>query len=384
MINGIMNKEKAQKIQKIYDWCRFIFILLFLLAVGIGISHAQTIEERLSALESAVNKTDTVNNYKPQLHGILRGKYEYEHDIDAGRFEVRNARISVEGNLPLRSGYKLEVDLCDETSIKMKDAWVRVNPWETLQISIGQQRLPFSIDAHRNPSDQYFANRSFIAKQTGDARDVGLLVGYTTPMAFIQGGKVIMNAGLFNGSNLDNQQNAWHSDWNYSARLQFIPIKGIALVPSIQHTAIANRKAHYTSFDFGTYYETDFFHFEVEYLRKHYNNNAFDDCNAINAMILYNKPIKNKSIESISLLGRYDYMDDHSDGKSGFEETDPTRLVISDYARHRMTLGITLAVRNKYFPTDLRFNYEKYWYPDNGKPKESEQDKLVAEIMIKF
>lgn len=32
--------------------------------------------------------------------------------------------------------------------------------------------MSFSIDAHRNPSAQYFANRSFIAKQVGDMRDV--------------------------------------------------------------------------------------------------------------------------------------------------------------------------------------------------------------------
>ena len=35
----------------------------------------------------------------PQLHGILRGKYEYEPDLEASRFEVRNARLSVEGSL---------------------------------------------------------------------------------------------------------------------------------------------------------------------------------------------------------------------------------------------------------------------------------------------
>ena len=47
----------------------------------------------------------------------------------------------------------------------MKDAWVRVNPWRTLRLTLGQQRMPFPIDAHRNLSAQYFANRSFIASQ---------------------------------------------------------------------------------------------------------------------------------------------------------------------------------------------------------------------------
>ena len=55
-----------------------------------------------------------------------------------------------------------------------------------------------------------------------------------------------------------------------------------------------------------------------------------------------------------------------------------------DAERHRLTAGITFLVANKLFPTDLRLNYEKYWYPNHGVPKESEQDKLVAELMIRF
>lgn len=60
----------------------------------------------------------------PQLHDIFRGKYEYEPDLDASRFEVINARLSIESHLPsfpdkggvkLQPAYKLEVDLCDES-----------------------------------------------------------------------------------------------------------------------------------------------------------------------------------------------------------------------------------------------------------------------------
>lgn len=80
-------------------------------------------------------------------------------------------------------------------------------------------------------------------------------------------------------------------------------------------------------------------------------------------------------------MARYDYMGNHSDGKKGF---DAGRLIQSDAERHRLTAGLTFSVRNKYFPTDIRLNYEKYFYPNNGTPKESEQDKLVAELMIRF
>ncbi len=327
----------------------------------------------------------------PQLHGILRGKYEYEPDLEASRFEVRNARLSVEGSLTLRSSYKLEVDLCDESQIKMKDAWVRLSlplregqGGSALRATIGQQRMPFSIDAHRNPSAQYFANRSFIAKQVGDMRDVGAAVGYD--FTDKDNRKVLsVDAGMYNGSNLDNQKTAWFSSPAYSARLQYYPVKGVAIVPSIQHQLIANREASYTSVDFGAYYEQNGLHLEAEYLRKFYAKDAFDDCNAIDAMAIYKQKLKSEKsyIQAISYLLRYDYMDNHSDGKKGFVEG-TTQLQQSDAERHRLTAGLTFHVANKSFPTDLRLNYEKYWYPNNGIAKESEQDKLVAELMIRF
>lgn len=58
-------------------------------------------------------------------------------------------------------------------------------------------------------------------------------------------------------------------------------------------------------------------------------------------------------------------------------------LAMTDSERHRMTLGTTFSLRNPYFPTDIRLNYEKYWYPHGG-AKDSEQDKLVCELMIRF
>lgn len=362
-----MTKEKAERIVRIYNWIRISIIVVFLTFVFAGLSHAQS---------------------TPQIHGILRGKFEYQPEMEAGRFEVRNARLSAIGKLPLRSEYKLEVDLCDESTIKMKDAWVRVNPWRTLRITLGQQRMPFSIDAHRNPSAQYFANRSFIAKQVGDMRDVGAAIGYD--IVNDDNRKVlVMDAGMYNGSNIDNQKTAWFSSPAYSARLQYFPVKGLAIMPSVQHQQIAERKASYTSLDFGTYYETGGWHLEAEYLHKKYADDAFDDCAAVDAMVIYKQKLKgdHRFIESISYLGRYDWMQDHSSGKSGFTKDaagNPSpRLVLTDAERHRMTLGATFAVRNPYFPTDIRLNYEKYWYPHGG-AKESEQDKIVCELMIRF
>lgn len=383
-----MDKKKAEKIIRIYNWVRVAIIMIFLTLVFVGVAHAQTLDDRVSLLEKKQQEWQEKGKYIPKIQGILRGKFEYQPEMRAGRFEVRNARISASGKFPLRSEYKLEVDLCDESNIKMKDAWVRVNPWRSLRVTLGQQRMPFSIDAHRNPSAQYFANRSFIAKQVGDMRDVGAAVGYDffdrTSRKFLS-----MDAGIYNGSNLDDQKKAWFSSPAYSARVQYWPVRQFALIPSVQHQQIASRQASYTSFDMGSYFESKGWHLEAEYLHKFYEKEAFSDCSAVDAMIIYKQRLKGERsfVESISYLGRYDWMEDHSSGKDGFaldeNEAPTSQLLLTDAERHRMTIGTTFRLRNPYFTTDLRLNYEKYWHPHGG-AKESEQDKVVCELMIRF
>lgn len=379
-----MKEDKFDTIVTVYNWIRLVLLILFLLFLFSGVAKAQTVEERLAALENAFEKEKLKQECMPKIHGILRGKYEYQPEMGKSRFEVRNARLSASGRLVRSSEYKLEIDLCDESAIKMKDAWVRLTPWKTLRLTMGQQRMSFSIDAHRNPSAQYFANRSFIAKQVGDMRDVGFQLGYDF---LSSSGKMplTLEAGIFNGSNLDNQKDAWFTTPGYTARLLIRPDSRFTIVPSIQHQHIAERKASYTSLDFGAFYENHGWHVEAEYLHKRYASHAFDDCNAVDVMIINKLRLCSARIyiESISWLGRYDWMQDHSSGKQGFESSNVSRLVKTDAERHRMTLGTTFSLRNNAIPTDIRLNYEKYWYPHGG-AKESEQDKLVVELMMKF
>ena len=111
--------------------------------------------------------------YLPKVHGTIRSKYELQTTTGMQRFQVRNARVSLDGKVLPVIAYKAEIDLSDEGSIKMLDAYARFVPNDTWNLTMGQMRVPFTIDAHRSPHQQYFANRSFIAKQVGNVRDVG-------------------------------------------------------------------------------------------------------------------------------------------------------------------------------------------------------------------
>lgn len=310
----------------------------------------------------------------PEIHGTIRAKYEYEPQIDAGRFQIRNARVSVTGYVGPVISYKAEIDLSDEGKIRMLDAYVRFNPEKIkANVTMGQMRVPFTIDAHRSPHQQYFANRSFIAKQVGNVRDVGLAgmyrLGTDVPLT--------IEGGIFNGSGLTNQKNYWTKSYNFSAKVTALFMDRITVVGSLQKSKPED--VSIMMWDAGAYYQDGRWHVEAEYLRKNYAHGAFPGVNAVDAFVSHTFPLK-KHLTGISALGRYDYMSDHSDGIKG----DNGSLIINDNERHRMTLGTTLHFGGKKVYADLRVNYEKYFYRHGVTPGISDRDKFVVELMCRF
>lgn len=315
----------------------------------------------------------------PKIGGTLRSKYEWQTEEGESRFEVRTARINVSGRLSKVVAYKAEVDLCDEGQIKMLDAYTRLTPWRTLQLTIGQERVPFTIDAHRSPHQQYFANRSFIAKQVGNVRDVGAELGYTWNVGF----PIVVNAGVFNGSGLTNQKDFWTNSINFSAKAQFL-MPNVNLVLSAQKVKPSDVTV--MMYDAGLTFHRGPFLAEAEYLYKHYADGAFHPVHAVDAFMNYDIALRSKLFRKISPLVRYDYMSDHSDGKRYSVEVDGETqnvLKVNDHRRSRVTGGFTLSLC-KPFTADIRVNYEKYFYSKGVEPKTSERDKFVIEFVTHF
>ena len=138
-------------------------------------------------------------------------------------------------------------------------------------------------------------------------------------------------------------------------------------------------------YDAGAYYHAHGWHVEAEYLYKHYSDNAFDAVHSVDAFVSYDIPLRKCFFKKISPLVRYDYMSDHSDGMryvDGEEDTSGS-LVVNDYQRSRLTGGVTLSL-DLPFISDIRLNYEKYFYREGAIAKPSERDKIVVEFMTRF
>ena len=213
----------------------------------------------------------------------------------------------------------------------------------------------------------------------GNVRDVGAEIGYTWNVGF----PIVVNAGIFNGSGLTNQKDYWTKGVNYSAKAQFL-FPNVNLVLSTQK--IKPSDITVTMYDGGITFHKGGFIAEAEYLYKHYSKDAFHDVHAFDGFICYDIPVINQKsiIRKVSPLARYDFMSDHSDGtRYGGSDTELDALKINDYKRHRVTGGVTLSLA-KPFISDIRINYEKYFYRKGGIAKVSEKDKIVVEFMTKF
>ena len=292
---------------------------------------------------------DAAAQFKPEINGTIRGKYEYQTEEGEGRFQVRNARFSLSGKVVDAVSYKAEIDLSD---------------------------VPFTIDAHRSPHQQYFANRSFIAKQVGNVRDVGATLGYTFNVGF----PIILEAGMFNGSGLTDQKDFWTNNINYSAKAQFFFPKGFNLTLSVQK--IKPEAVNIMMYDAGAYYHGNGWHVEAEYLYKHYADNAYGAVHSFDGFVNYDIKVGGKKplVKKVSPLARFDYMSDHSDGTA---DAETGLLNTTDYRRSRITGGVTLSLGTP-FVSDIRLNYEKYFYREGAVAKPSERDKIVIEFMTRF
>ncbi|MDR0976976.1 MAG: OprO/OprP family phosphate-selective porin, partial [Prevotellaceae bacterium] len=283
-------------------------------------------------------------SYLPEIHGTIRTKFEYQTEMHASRFEVRNARVSFAGKVLPVVSYKLEIDLCDEGKMKMLDVYARFTPIERLRITVGHTRVPFTIDAFRSPHLQYFSNRSFIAKQVGNLRDIGVLGGYELPTD----APVTLEAGLFNGRGLDDQKK-WNKQVSYAAKAQIDLARQVNI--TLSTLSVVPGDVRISSYNAGAYYQGPRLHLESEYIYKTYADHTFADVHALNAFINYDIPLR-RLFRKLSLLGRYDMMTNQSDGKT---TRDDGVLATTDHKRHRATGGLTLSL-GETIQTDIRLN----------------------------
>lgn len=309
--------------------------------------------------------------YVPTFSGTFRARYEFLTAQNKGAFKVRDLRLGIDGYVAPIMSYRAEVNFSDWGKIGLVDAFVKVAPVKGLYFSMGAQRIPFTIAAHRMPCQQYFVDRTFLAKHAG-IRDIGLTGGYT-----FQDFPFTAQAGVFNNSGTGEHRYYWTNTYGFSVKLssQFLP----NWYASVSTARIKRGEARSQNWDAGAYFDNGLWHVEAEYMRKDYVHGMLEPVNAFDFFAYRNFPIEKSLIGGVSGAARYDYMGNHSAGL----KDDNGKFIIDNPECHRLTLGATLSLKSK-FQADIRLNYEKYFYKKGLNPGSSDDDKLVLEVIAHF
>lgn len=308
--------------------------------------------------------------YVPTFNGTVRARYEYLTQANKGAFKVRDLRLGCIGYVAPIMSYNVEVNFSDWGKVALVNGFVKVAPLKSLNFSIGQQRIPFTIAAHRQPCEQYFVNRTFLAKYAG-IRDVGLAGSYSIPKI-----PLTVLASVFNCSGIGEHRIYFTNTYGFSAKLnsQFHPNWYVSASTAHQKRGTVWMQ----NWDIGGYFDNNLWHVEAEYLIKNYRHHAFDAVNSFDFFVYRKFPVEKHMIDNVSGAVRYDYMGNHSSGVLSEEG----HLTIDNPECHRLTAGATLTLQSK-FQADIRLNYEKYFYRD-GVPSPLDGDRLVLEVIAHF
>lgn len=298
----------------------------------------------------------------PVIFGILKTKVEFDLNNSLMRFEVRNARFGAQGTINDLMSYRVELDLSDEGVMKMLDAYVKFTPLKDLSFFIGQRKIPFSTDYIRNPAENIFANRSFLAKYINDGmRDIGFYADYKIS------GQLPVNIvlGAVNGTGNNNPR--WIGKPNLVTRLVIGPEKGFRVTGNLYFGEDPLRK-DLSMFGGELRYEKGSFFIESEYIKRNWTDSLsvkqHDDGLYIHSYYNFNK--KHGPIYMITPTARFDLI-----GNSVFSK-------IADASR--LTLGINIGFAPKQFYSEIRVNYENYfrgYLPIHT-------DKLTIEFIARF
>lgn len=313
----------------------------------------------------AQSASEDIKKYLPTVSATLRARAELSTETGEGRFQVRNARLSLKGSVTDWLGYTLQADFCDRGSFRMLDAYATLRPDSHWQLMLGQMRVPLSADATRSVRDYWFANRSLVARDLWTSRRAGIKARYTLGRAYLEG-------GIFNNAST-SAQTSWSKDYTYSiigvlSAGRWRPELGF--MSKDLGTERANIWNASLSWSCGQWQA------EAEGVLKFYSGGE-DATRAINLMGRRFFNLNWRMANRLSVELRYD-------ASSANYEVEEENYEVQRTKRHRITAGVTLAYLQGPVNAHLRLNYEQYFHAAAHTRTAADGNKLCLELMLYF
>lgn len=318
-----------------------------------------------TALSAAAGEPEAFN-YKPELHGVIRARWEMNTNSGMQRFRVRNARLSVGGKIHPSISYFFQTEY-DNSKMQILDAYGKFDIVKGLSVQAGQFRMPFGVEPFRAPANYIFANRSFMGNQIMNYRAVGGMVSYAIPKT-----PVTLQFGVFNPYTITfSGGQKWSKDVTYAGKASLKLPEGFRLDAGYASIKPNDNQIRANLIDGALAWENRNVLAAVEYMYEHYCNNAYKRTNSWVGYVDWHKDVKWGAFNRWSIQGRYDGMTNHLDLNT-----------MTDQAhRDRATIGSTVTCTYKAVHADIRVNYEKYFgFKQDG----FSPDQFVIETVFRF
>lgn len=170
---------------------------------------------------------------KMLLTGYTQVRYQaMEETGKIDGFDIRRARLDIKGNITPYWGYRVQFDLAG--SPKLIDAYIELKLNDYLNFTIGQAKVPFSVENLTSSNKLELIDRSQVVealvargKDVGgnqNGRDIGIQAGGTL---FKLKDRPIVDyrLGVYNGSGINTTDK--NEDKDIAARLIIHPIQGL-------------------------------------------------------------------------------------------------------------------------------------------------------------
>jgi hypothetical protein len=319
--------------------------------------------------------------YVPKIDGLVKVKIEESLYSGHARFDVRNSRFGAQGNISENMKYRTQVEFSNEGKLSVLDAYATYQ-LPVASISLGQQHYAFSADVARSPMQNIFANRTFVAKYAityvdtaGNVRSLGSRdIGGLLTVNLQRWIPLVLKAGLFNGSGLNNP--VWQESFNVSVKAQYGGERGLQAAVSgySGQTPYAQR---ITMWGGELRYIAPAFTVDGEVAQRTYEHNGEHTLTAAYLQGLYRFDLKpNTLAQYLAPTLRYDIV---SNGRYD--------SAAGAFDAQRLSVGLNVGVLQKPFRGEIRLNFEKYIAsrkPDNFHTDELLHDKVTIEMVVAF
>lgn len=329
-----------------------------------------------SVLTFAQDKQD----YTAKFSGYVRAWYQTDLATNQGSYSVKQVRLGIAGSVNEYAGYKTLVDFTrlgkltsSTTTVNgvkvinsvsasfsdiLLDAMAIFKPMQSLEITAGQFKVPFSTDNLKSDQNHEFASRPLLTSVSPNMRDIGFMMTYK-----IKGSvNAELSVGSFNGSGMNKTETDKTLD--YALRALVSPIKDLAVFANYYGGKVTG--VDQTFLGFGTSFKYNSLLLEGEYAGKTLSALTGDvNGNSYFGLVTYNIKTNGSFLNEIIPAFRYEIYDPNKD-------KDNNEIA-------KMTIGLTFNFAKITF-AHFRINYEKF----DNKDGTANPDKVILELQTKF